>query len=176
MITLKEIESIEFKKAGMSGYKAVEVEAFVDSVIEFTKSQAKQIEELEEKLYALADKVEEYRADEESIKDTVISAKKIAEKILLDAKTKAEGFLAEADKKAVEIVGDAEKKSILEADRLNKLKQEISDFKTTILSLYKTHLESISKLPNSPESREEIKEDSAEIAEDMKEIESESSI
>ncbi len=176
MITLKEIESIEFKKAGMSGYKANEVEAFVDSVIEFAKAQTRQIEDLEEKLYALADKVEEYRADEESIKDTVISAKKIAEKILVDAKIKADGFIAEADKKAVEIIGDAEKKSILEADRLNKLKQEISEFKTTVLSLYKAHLESISKLPNSPESREEIKEDNSEIAEDIKEIEAENSI
>ncbi len=176
MITLKEIESIEFKKAGMSGYKASEVEAFVDSVIEFAKAQTKQIEDLEGKLYALADKVEEYRSDEESIKDTVISAKKIAEKILIDAKTKAEGFIAEADKKAVMIVGDAERKAIAEADKLNKLKQEISDFKTTVLSLYKSHLESISKLPNSPEAREEIKEDNAEIAEDLKEIEAENKI
>ena len=64
-------------------------------------------EELEEKLKILAEKIKEYRNDEDALRDALLIAKKQAISIENDAKAEAERILKEAKEKAEKIVKDA---------------------------------------------------------------------
>lgn len=68
-MTGKDIQNAAFEKAGMRGYRADQVDAYLHTVAEYVDEQNEKIEDLTYKLKVLADKVEEYRTDEENIRE-----------------------------------------------------------------------------------------------------------
>ena len=75
MLTPETIASRRFDKQ-MGGYKQDEVEIFLQQVAaEYAKLLAEK-EELEQKIEVLADKVEQYREDEDSLRSALIGAQK----------------------------------------------------------------------------------------------------
>lgn len=64
--------------------------------------------ELERKIEALADKLEEYRRDEDSLKSAVFEAQKLGSSIVRDSKAKAERILQEANEKASAVTAQAQ--------------------------------------------------------------------
>ena len=105
--------------------------------------------DLEDKLYVLAEKIEQYKAEEDSIKVTLINSRKLGESIVNDAKEKAETILREATIKKNDIISSAYAEIEGSENTLARLKKEVSDFKNTILHLYKEHIESLTQLPDS---------------------------
>ena len=70
-MTGKDIQNAAFEKAGMRGYRADQVDAYLHTVAEYVDEQNEKIEDLTYKLKVLADKVEEYRTDEENIREAL---------------------------------------------------------------------------------------------------------
>lgn len=98
----KEIMDKKFEK-GFNGYKMDDVDDFLREIsIEFSDLQA-QNESLEKKLEVLADKIREYRNDEDAIKNALLIAQKESAKVVAAAKEKAEEIISEAEGKATEI-------------------------------------------------------------------------
>ena len=64
----------------------------------------KEREELAQKLDLLAQKVEEYRRDEESIRTTLLNAQKLADASVREAKHKSEVIIKDATIKGEKIV------------------------------------------------------------------------
>ena len=89
MFTSEEIRQITFEK-GMRGYRPEDVESFIDKIADEFAALEKERDELQEKLYILAEKIEQYKSDEESIKTTLINAQRLGESIIADAKVKAD--------------------------------------------------------------------------------------
>ena len=106
MFTSEEIRRVSFEKS-VRGYKPEDVDDFIESVANDFESLEKDKKDLEEKLYVLAEKVEQYKADEESIKVTLINAQRLGESIISDAKDKAETILREATIKKNNIISSA---------------------------------------------------------------------
>ena len=164
MFTADEIRQITFEKV-MRGYRPEDVESFMENIADEFEAREKEKKDLEEKLYLLAEKVEQYKAEEESIKTTLINAQRLGESIVSDARVKADNVIREATIKKNDIISSAYNEIEGTEEVLNRLRREVSDFKRNILSLYKTHIESLSNLP------EEKTEEAVAVVEEEKEPE-----
>ncbi len=132
MLTVKEINEVSFGKAGFSGYKPEDVDNFIDDVVaSFQQLEAerddalKRAQELaaqnaelsaknsenQEKLAILAQRVESYRADEDGIKEVLLSAQKLAKDSVQEAKDKAEIILQDAQESAKQLLDNAKEEA-----------------------------------------------------------------
>ena len=135
MLTVKEINEVSFGKASFSGYKAEDVDNFIDEVVEsFTQLQAERDDalqqnaqlsdqlnevngqinelkaknaELQKKLGILAQKIESYREEEDGIKEAILSAQRIAKESIKEAQGKAAVMVADAEESAKRILANA---------------------------------------------------------------------
>ena len=180
MLTVKEINEISFGKAGFSGYKPEDVDNFIDEVVEsFQQLQAERDAavkeakglaaqnaelaaknaEAQQKLSILAQKVESYRAEEDGIKEALLSAQRLAKDSLQEAKDKAEVIVADAETNARRMMDDARtdaakaaREYMDQADKkkaeLEEIKRQVSAFRVSLLEMYKKHLESINHIPS----------------------------
>lgn len=163
LITAKTIRETTFKKA-MSGYKPAEVAAFLAEAADYAASLESQKSELEDKIFALAERVEQYRREEDSMKERVqklreaiSAAKEKAEVLVQEARDEAASTVAEARRRGEQILtemrgrgdvalAEVQTKITREQFTLTHLQKEVADFKARVLALYKAHLESISTI------------------------------
>ncbi|HBN79800.1 MAG TPA: cell division protein DivIVA [Ruminococcaceae bacterium] len=172
MLTLNDIINVSFRKAGFSGYRTEDVDSFIDQVREsFDTLIKKTIEQkeanealsaenakLNQKLDALAEKIEGYRKEEDEIKTALVSAQKLGEASVREARHKAEIILKDANLKAERIIGSAKTDVVSEKRELEDLKKKVSDFRSNLLAIYKEHLTLIDAIPakkDEPEAPEE---------------------
>lgn len=173
MLTLKKINEISFRKSGFSGYKPEDVDDFIDEVSESFAALLKENQsykakaaelaaknvDMREKLVALAEKVENYKADEDGIKNALLSAQKLANASIKDAKKQAELIIAEANAKADEILNEANKKSayivenykskIEEKEKeYDAIKEEVTNFRSSLYEIYRNHITAIEAIPD----------------------------
>lgn len=121
------------------------------------------------KLSILAQKVEAYRQEEEGIKEAIISAQRMSKDLVREAQQKADGILqdaraqveakmTEANEEARKITHNAEenaakaaKEYTRQADtkkaELEEIKRQVSAFRSSLLEMYKKHLECIDHIP-----------------------------
>lgn len=168
MITVQDIQNVTFDK-GLRGYIADQVDQYLDQVAEQIGDDAKKIAELEkenaslkEKLYILAQKIDEYRADEDNLKSALLNAQRMGENVVREAKQKADAIEREAKIRAEGIVSSAAERTREEQLEFERVRAEISQFKASVLDLYRQHIESLSTLPDEETAEEE--EPAAEVA------------
>lgn len=143
MLTIEEIRNIKFRKSNIGGYKADDVDIFIDKVEESFKKLEAEREDLQEKLKILADKICEYRESEESIKTALLNAQKAADTSLKDAKLEADKIINQANDKYKEILEKAEKDIREQKIQLANIKQSVRDFRNNILNMYKDHIKQV---------------------------------
>lgn len=160
MLTLNEIRNVNFRKSNFGGYRAEDVEAFIDEVQLSYDTLLKENAELVKKLEVLASKLEEYQNEEDSIRNALMNAQKVGDASLRDAKHKAEIILKDATIKAEKIVSNAQAEIHHERDIIERMQRDIAEFKTKLLKAYKDHLTLINNLPNEeimrPETRDMV--------------------
>lgn len=161
MLSLNDIINVGFRKNKFSGYNTDDVDNFIDRVKQSFEelqkencSQEEKIEKLQEenrqsieKLKVLAAKIEEYRGQEDEIKNALISAQKLSEASIREARHKAEIIIKDANLKAEHIVADAGTKIEEQKKELDRIQKAVSDFRSKLLSAYKEHLTLIDALP-----------------------------
>ena len=160
LLTLNEIRNVNFRKSNFGGYRAEDVEAFIDEVQLSYDSLLKENAELLKRLESLTGKLEEYQTEEDSIRNALMNAQKVGDASLRDAKHKAEIILKDATIKAEKIVSNAQIEIHRERDVIEKMQRDIADFKTRLLKAYKEHLTLINSIPNDdimrPDTREAV--------------------
>lgn len=156
MITLEDIANATFRKAKIGGYNPEDVNEFLDQVQESFAQMQKEKMELVRKLEILAKKVEEYREEEESIRNTLFSAQKLADASVREAKHKSEVILKDASAKAEKIVNNAQAQIIEQQETLLNLQREVSSFRSRLLAIYKEHLTLINALPTEEEKADNV--------------------
>ena len=178
MLTPSDISNKKFEKAAF-GYKPEEVDAFHSEIVGSYNAMYQEKNAAEEKLLVLAEKLEEYRANEDSLKTVLLGAQKLGENIVRDSKAKAEVILADAENQVKQVFAESESKIIKEKETLVTLQKETAEFKKQLLAMYRQHLELISLMPENNEEKvseaasEEVIEEPAEeiIAEETSEEE-----
>ncbi len=212
MLTVKEINEVSFGKAGFSGYKPEDVDNFIDEVaasfteLEQERDAARQqlqelsqqnaalagkIEdlnarngELQKKLSILAQKIESYRADEDGIKEAIISAQRMGKEavqqardkaslMLEDAKDEAEKILDEAKTEASKTAGEYAAQAESKKAELEEIKRQVSTFRVSLLEMYKKHLECIDHIPSFrlKETEESHREEESEVQREQRLLE-----
>ncbi|MBC8584337.1 DivIVA domain-containing protein [Youxingia wuxianensis] len=161
MLTPNDIANKKFEKS-MNRYKIEEVDSFLNQVAEEMDNLIADKRDLEKKIMVLADKLEEYKQDEESLRAALLGAQKLGGSVVRDAKEKAQMIIDEANQKAAEIVESS--KTVIEKERTSyqRLQREVATFKSRLQLMYKQHLEMISNIPadessvNPPEAAEPV--------------------
>lgn len=170
MLTPDKIKEKQFQSSGRGSYRADDVDAFMNEVSASYEQMFKENGDLIRKISILAKKVEEYRADEESLKLALLNAQKLADQIVSeakekaekdsaevitaaekqveDAKAEAERIIAEANKKSDEILGNINRKVTHETLVFDMTKKEAAEFKGRLVAMYKEHINLINQLPD----------------------------
>ena len=101
----QDISNKKFEKSTF-GYKPEEVDEYLrDVAIAYAKA-VKEKEENELKIVKLVEKINEYRNDEDAIRDALLIAQKQGNRIISDAKAEAESIVAEAQTKRDSLLAD----------------------------------------------------------------------
>lgn len=95
MLTPAKITNHHFEASGRNAYKAESVDSFIKEVAESYEQVFRENGEMFKKINLLAQRLEEYRNDEDNIRNALLTAQRAAEKITKDAKEKADQLVAE---------------------------------------------------------------------------------
>ena len=145
MLTVNDIRDVKFRKTNIGGYKAEDVDNFLDEVQDSYEKLQRENLNLTQKIKILADRVSQYRKDEDSVRDALVGAQKLANSKLAKAKAEAANIIEKAQKEADSILKNANSDIKNQKETLVNLKKAVRDFRSDILSRYKEHL----KLVNS---------------------------
>lgn len=168
MMTAKDIRKKKFEKIKF-GYNPEEVDAFMAEIENDLRVMEQELADANNKVQLLADKVREYKADEEDLKNALIGAQRQAREVLAEANAKAASIEEEAKAQAATLHAAAleqqEEQLRHTAEQLEQENQalvtaqrQVANFKKTLFEMYKEHLELISQLPDA------VSEDADEVA------------
>ncbi len=128
MLTADEIRNITFSSS-MKGYKKEEVDFFLDRVEADYEEIARQIKVLLDQNDELNRKLEESENAKNSIQNVLLSAQKLADKIVDDAKIQAQGILAAAQ-------NELDETKVSRIQTLNEMEKEFEAKKAAIAEDY----------------------------------------
>lgn len=116
MLTPSKIKNHHFEAAGKNAYRAQSVDDFFEIVADSYEQMFKENGELVKKIGLLAERVEEYRNDEDNIRAALLTAQRMADKIMKETNEKSEKQLAEAAENAAakEAAAEAKAKRLVE--------------------------------------------------------------
>lgn len=146
MLTVDDIRNAEFTK-NLGGYKAGEVDDFLDQCEETVASLLAEKADITAKMNVLADKLVEYRKDEDSLRTALLDAHKMADQIVKDANEKASTILADARYKAERVQEDAKASIAAEQAELARAQAEVASFKNRVMQLYREQMSLLESLP-----------------------------
>lgn len=123
MITPQEIEQISFNRATFGGYDMQAVDEFLEPLTEDYITLYKENALLKSKMKVLVSKLEEYRANEASMKDAIVNAQKTCDKMVKEAEAKCTQMLVDANAAAAENAKNADALIAAENDRVEEARQ-----------------------------------------------------
>ena len=85
MLTPQEVSERAFQKASFGGYNMAQVDDFLDILTADYTSLYNENAVLKSKMKVLVDKVEEYRATEDAMRSTLLTAQRMAAKLVQEA-------------------------------------------------------------------------------------------
>ena len=149
MLTIDEIKNISFRKATLNaGYRAEDVDSFIDEVIVSFEQLKKEKTNLVHKIDVLATRVEQYRADEETVRNALLASQKVADACIRAAKEKAAKIVRDAETKAQALLVDANNMTAAEKEHYLQLQSDAANLRNELISLYSKHIKSIDDLPS----------------------------
>lgn len=143
MISAEEIRNKHFSKAGMSGYKKIEVDVFLDEIVNtinyLTATQAAN----EKKIADYELKLNEYKNDEQAIQSALVNAQRVSDNLVSEAQKTAEDIVFKANAEAEKLLSDAKLNS---QNMLDESKEKADLILTEAQTLSKNLSETTEKL------------------------------
>lgn len=171
MLTPQDVRSVQFEK-NLRGYRTEDVDRFLDKIEEQLKENDAQAEQLRKQIADLTAEnqrlhreLQSYEADGDMLKSALINAQRMGENVIREANQKAEEILhranlrgddiirdanellQKASDRADEIINEAMDKKKAEEREYERVRIEVTRFKADVLNLYRSHVESLSRLP-----------------------------
>ncbi len=145
MLPPHELRNKTFAKS-LRGYNPVEVDEYVDFLIEKYTELYRENDELERKLKAAITRLDEIKEDEDSIRSTLIDAKRAANKIKADATERAEMIVKSAKESCNSILADLNDKIELGRETIADLQRDAFELKQELFARYSEHITFIERL------------------------------
>ncbi len=145
MLTIDEIKDVSFRRG--RGYRGEDVDAFIDEVIVTFEQMKKEKSDLIRKMDILATRVEQYRADEETVRNALLSSQRVADSSIKEAQAKAAQIVADAEAKAQSTLKESNAITAKQKEVYLKLKNDSAGLRKELQELYNNHLKTINDLP-----------------------------
>ena len=147
MMTPQEAESHVFSKASFSGgYNMAQVDTFLDTLIADYSTLYKENATLKSKMKVLVDKIEEYRATEEAMRRTLLSAQKMADAMVKEAEAKKADTIAKAESETKSRIEELKRELANEETRLAAARESTTTYVNRLKELYTNELQYIGRL------------------------------
>ncbi|MDF2839078.1 MAG: cell division protein DivIVA [Evtepia sp.] len=147
MMTPQEAESRVFSKASFGGgYNMAQVDTFLDTLISDYTALYKENAALKSKMKVLVDKIEEYRATEDAMRRTLLSAQKMADSMVKEAETKKADAITKAEGEAKRRIEEIRREMNNEEMRLTAARNSTTAYVNKLKELYTRELEYIGRL------------------------------
>ena len=152
MLTPQEVSGKGFPKSsfGSSGYNMAAVDEFLDTLTDDYTALYKENATLKGKLKVLAEKVEEYRATEDAMRSTLLTAQRMAAKLVQEAQTEKEQILSDARDEAARQIADLDEQTRQAEKRLAMAQQSLGEFLAHSRELCVQQAEFLRTLPELP--------------------------
>ena len=147
MLTPQEVSSRAFPKAALGGYNMGAVDEFLDELTDDYTALYKENAALKAKMKVLVEKVEEYRATEDSMRATLLTAQRMADKIVQEAESKRDDMLRQAEEAAREKLQEYREQVYVAEERLKLGQLELAKFVAESRAICEKELEFLSQLP-----------------------------
>lgn len=147
MLTPQEVSTHAFTKAVMGGYNMTMVDEFLDELTDDYTALYKENAALKAKLKVLVEKVEEYRATEDSMRATLLTAQRMADSIVRDAEAKRDEMLAQAETDAQAKIRRYQEELTIAQKRLEEGQAELGRFVAASRELCQRELSFLEQLP-----------------------------
>ena len=170
MLTPQEVSTHAFSKAVMGGYNMAMVDEFLDELTDDYTALYKENAALKAKLKVLVEKVEDYRATEDSMRATLLTAQKMADSIVHEAEAKRDEILSQAESSAREKIGQLRQEVEAAEERLRQGQMDLAKFISAARELCDRELKFLEQLPTLPVEAE-IPPSQPETAETVEQIE-----
>ena len=171
MLTPQEVSSHAFPKAVMGGYNMSSVDEFLDEVTDDYTALYKENAALKAKMKVLVEKVEDYRATEDSMRATLLTAQRMADSIVKEAESKRDQILSQAESDAQTRIGELKKEYLTTQGRLKAGQRELSDFIAAARAACARELSYLDQLPQLPVETAEAAAPAADRQEPAEQIE-----
>ena len=162
MFTPQEVSEKTFPKSSSfsSGYDLAAVDEFLDTLTEDYTALYKENAALKAKLKILAEKLEEYRATEDTMRSMLLAAQKMAASMTDEAKEKSEKMLAEARSQREQLLEEArnaaavanrdfQQKTEAARQKFSAAEEAMQDYVSKSLSLCRMQMQFLEQLPRS---------------------------
>ena len=138
----------------MGGYNMAMVDEFLDELTDDYTALYKENAALKAKLKVLVEKVEDYRATEDSMRATLLTAQKMADSIVHEAEAKRDEILAQAETSAREKIGQLRQEVEAAEERLHQGQRDLAQFIAASREICEKELKFLEQLPGGGEAEE----------------------
>ncbi len=161
-ITPNEFSAREFTKS-LRGYNPVEVDDYINRVLEgYTKLQSEnaalegKLAETNKKLQEAENVLNALKSDDVLIREALVTAKKAGDAAIAEAYGRADQILASAKAKCDTILQSFRDEVEAQKQALNDMQQKVREFKNDLFDKYRLHIELIEQLSPVCEYEEEL--------------------
>ena len=155
MLTPQEVSTKAFPKSSFasSGYQMAAVDEFLDALTEDYTSLYKENAALKSKLKVLAEKIEEYRATEDAMRSTLLTAQRMAAKLVQEAETEKAQILEKAQANAADRIAELNAQTREAEERLELGRRNLGDFIARAKEICAQQADFLDSLPEMPVSQ-----------------------
>lgn len=150
MLTPQEVSTHAFTKAVMGGYNMAMVDEFLDELTDDYTALYKENAALKAKMKVLVEKVEDYRATEDSMRATLLTAQKMADSIVREAEAKRDEILAQAETSAQDRIAQMAQELKESEARLRQGQLDLAKFIAASRDICTRELQLLEQLPQVP--------------------------
>ena len=146
MLTPQEVSEHAFAKASFGGYNMAMVDEFLDLLTVDYTNLYNENAVLKSKMKVLADKVEEYRSTEESMRKALLTAQRLADDMVREAEAKKASLLQEAEADAQRRIEQLRQEIQTEEMRLAAAQKATGDYVAKVRAMHQQGLAQLDSL------------------------------
>ena len=145
MLAPHELKNSPFTKS-LRGYSTIEVDEHIDFLIEKYTELYRLNDELEKKLRLTEAQLDALKAEEDSIRTTLVNAQKAGTRIINEANERADVIMRSAKTNCDRLLAEFKASAKVENQRLEQIKREIAVFKASLFEAYQQHIEQVESI------------------------------
>jgi cell division initiation protein len=152
-LTPLDIQQQQFR-AMLWGFDKKEVDSFLDLVANGFEDLIRENNGLKDELKRKEVQLEEHRERERTLKETMITATRIAEDVKQGARKEAEIVISQAEIQAEQIIQNAHTRLLRVMEDINELKRQKAQFEGSLRAMIQAHqklIEAVSERDHAPE-------------------------